>query len=80
MIAIKIIGLSLLAIAMYGLGYFCGWIMTAIRYECDRPISDPDRTQLIKATMCDNYCRHPGEVHTQEALDTICEGCPLNQL
>lgn len=31
---IKVIGLSLLVIAMYALGYFCGWIMTAIKYEC----------------------------------------------
>ena len=30
---IKIIGLSLLAIAMYGLGYVCGVIMTGLEYE-----------------------------------------------
>lgn len=30
---IKVIGLSLLAMFMFGIGYFCGWIMTAIKYE-----------------------------------------------
>jgi len=30
--------------------------------------------------MCDNYCRYPDTVASQEELDDICESCPLNDL
>jgi len=31
--AIKIIGLFILTMAMFGIGYFCGHVLTAIKYE-----------------------------------------------
>lgn len=30
--------------------------------------------------VCDNYCRHTIAPLTQEELDSICDGCPLNKL
>ena len=33
MTLIKIIGLFLLTMAMFGLGYVCGHVLTAIKYE-----------------------------------------------
>ena len=30
---IKILGLFLLSMAMFGIGYFCGHVLTGLRYE-----------------------------------------------
>lgn len=37
-------------------------------------------TENFKATVCDDICRHPWKVPSQEELDEICEDCILNKV
>ena len=76
---IKIIGLSLLALAMFAVGYTCGHIMTGLSAELERREAG-HRLQTAKEMMCDHYCRHVDEAGSQDALDSICESCPLNRI
>ena len=34
--------------------------------------------ESIKTEMCDNYCRYPWILPTQQELNAQCEKCPLN--
>lgn len=44
-------------------------------------ITITDTIEEIKEEMCDKYCRHRHDpAMTQEALDCICEKCPLTRL
>ena len=39
--------------------------------------------QIIKETceeMCNNFCKYPEKGLTDEELEKICEGCPLDNL
>ena len=76
---IKIIGLSFLALFMFGIGYICGVIMKGLETELDSREAG-HRLQTVKEMMCDHYCRHVDEAGSQEALDSICESCPLNKI
>lgn len=37
-------------------------------------------TENFKATVCDDICRLPSVVSSQEELDDICEDCILNKV
>lgn len=37
-----------------------------------------DEAEDMAAYVCNELCRHPREIAEQEALDAVCEGCPVN--
>jgi hypothetical protein len=76
---IKIIGLSMLALTMFAIGYTCGHIMTGVSAELDYR-QFRERLSKAQKMMCDHYCRHGFEAITQDELDDICSGCPLNSI
>ena len=34
----------------------------------------------IAAQICDEYCKYPSQIASQEELDRICESCPLERI
>lgn len=39
-----------------------------------------ERIEEVKTEMCDEYCKHPNQCESEEALYAICERCPLDTL
>ena len=38
------------------------------------------RAEKLAGKICDRYCLFPRVCTSQEKLDTVCKGCPLNEL
>lgn len=34
----------------------------------------------VAAEICDEYCKYPNELASQEELEKICEKCPLEKI
>ena len=41
---------------------------------------DKQQLEEITGEFCDKYCKYPLVCTKQEQLDTVCEGCPMNEL
>lgn len=48
--------------------------------EKQQSLLKQDPTEKFKATVCDDICRLPSVVSSQEELDDICEDCILNKV
>jgi hypothetical protein len=52
-------------------------------YRCrERRTKDNNRIfDGIKSSICDNYCKYPGEIKDyDELIETVCSKCPLRKL
>lgn len=76
---IKIVGLSLLCLGMFAIGYFCGVVLTGTRFELeDRAYSN--KVEAAHEMMCDHYCAVPYQALSEDDRDSRCAKCPLDEL
>ena len=41
---------------------------------------DKEKLEKLTGEFCDQYCRFPYICQDEEALETVCENCPMNGL
>ena len=50
-------------------------------YRCREPKTITEFFDGIKSSICDNYCKYPGEIKDyDELIETVCSKCPLRKL
>lgn len=46
----------------------------------EKPFTVTEILENIASQICDDYCKYPNEMNTEEELYEICEDCPLGRL
>ena len=41
---------------------------------------DKQTLEELTGEFCDKYCKYPYICGTEDALDTVCEQCPMNRM